>query len=214
MEKNRLFILLFCGCIALFLNGCAKREIKNIGSRGTNIICFGDSLTFGYGVGSGEDYPSALTKIMNMPVINAGIDGDTSIEALRRIDSDVLNRKPLLVIVEFGGNDFLRKVPKEVTANNVREMVEKIQKKGAMVAIVDSSAGLFLREYRLLLSRIARQSQAIFVPAVLSGIITDPSMKSDFIHPNGEGYKLIAQRVYRAILPYLEKNIRLNNPKK
>jgi lysophospholipase L1-like esterase len=200
--------------MVLLLNGCTKREIKNIGSKGANIICFGDSLTFGYGVGGGEDYPSALADMMNMPVINAGIDGDTSIEALKRIDSDILNRKPFLVIVEFGGNDFLRKVPKEVTANNVREMVEQIQKKGAMVAIVDVSAGLFLREYRILLSRIARQNQAIFVPAVLSGIITDPSMKSDFIHPNGEGYKLVAQRVYRAISPYLEKKIRLNNPKK
>jgi len=205
---------LFYSSIVLLLNGCVKREIKNIDSKGTNIICFGDSLTFGYGVGGGEDYPSALAKMLDIPVINAGIDGDTSTEALKRIGSDVLNRKPLLVILEFGGNDFLRKVPKEVTVDNVRQMVREIQKAGAMVAVVDISAGLFLRDYRILLSRIARQDQAIFVPAVLSGIITDPTMKSDFIHPNGEGYKLIAERIHRAISPYLEKQARSKSPKK
>lgn len=205
---------MFYSSIVLLLNGCVKREIKNIDSKGTNIICFGDSLTFGYGVGGGEDYPSALAKMLDIPVINAGIDGDTSTEALKRIGSDVLNRKPLLVILEFGGNDFLRKVPKEVTVDNVRQMVREIQKAGAMVAVVDISAGLFLRDYRILLSRIARQDQAIFVPAVLSGIITDPTMKSDFIHPNGEGYKLIAERIHRAISPYLEKQARSKSPKK
>ncbi|MBM3249606.1 MAG: arylesterase [Candidatus Omnitrophica bacterium] len=214
MRRNRLWVLLFYSSIVLLLNGCVKREIKNIDSKGTNIICFGDSLTFGYGVGGGEDYPSALAKMLDIPVINAGIDGDTSTEALKRIGSDVLNRKPLLVILEFGGNDFLRKVPKEVTVDNVRQMVREIQKAGAMVAVVDISAGLFLRDYRILLSRIARQDQAIFVPAVLSGIITDPTMKSDFIHPNGEGYKLIAERIHRAISPYLEKQARSKSPKK
>jgi lysophospholipase L1-like esterase len=188
------------------LEGCAKREIKNLDSKGTNIICFGDSITFGYGANPGEDYPSALAKMINASVINAGIDGDTSVEALKRLKSDVLDREPLLVIIEFGGNDFLRKIPQEVTMSNIKEMVERIQAQGAMAAIVDMSAGIFLQEYRKAFAEIAHEKSAIFIPSILSGVITNPNLKSDFIHPNADGYKIIAQRIYRTILPYLNQN--------
>ncbi|MCX5703121.1 MAG: arylesterase [Candidatus Omnitrophica bacterium] len=203
--------LLFC---AFAFMGCAKREIKNIDSKGKNIICFGDSITFGYGASEGQDYPSALAKMLDIPVINAGIDGDTSIEALRRIKSDILERKPLLVIIEFAGNDFLRKIPQEVTINNIREMVERVQARGAMVALVDISAGMFLGEYRTIFSKLAKEEGTIFIPSILSGIITNPSLKSDFLHPNANGYKLIAQRIQKAIMPYLERNSALTKSPK
>jgi lysophospholipase L1-like esterase len=196
--------------LVTILAGCAKREIRNIDSKGKNIICFGDSLTFGYGAAPGEDYPTALSKLTQIPLINAGIDGDTSTEALRRIDSDILQRNPLLVIIEFGGNDFLRKTPKEVTLNNIKEMIDAIQAKGSMVAIVDISAGIFLGEYRKLFSSLAKEKKAIFIPAIFNGIITNPRLKSDFLHPNADGYKIIAQRIYRHITPYLNKNILIN----
>ncbi len=197
------FVLWIIGGLA----GCVKREIKNSESNGKNIICFGDSITFGYGVGSGEDFPSALGKLVKVGVINAGIDGDTSTEALKRLDSDVLIREPFLVIIEFGGNDFLRRIPQEETINNIKEMVERIQQIGAMVALADTSAGMFMREYRLAFHKIAEEKGTIFIPSILSGIITNPAMKSDFLHPNANGYKLIAQRIYQSIKPYLNKEI-------
>lgn len=189
--------------IIIALAGCAKREIKNIDSRGKNIICFGDSLTFGYGVNPGEDYPAALRKMVLRQVINAGVDGDRSIEGLARIKADVLDKDPYIVLIEFTGNDFLKKVPLEETMNNIRKMIAQIQAQGAMTAIVDVSAGFFLRDYRLRLAKLADETGSIFVPAVLTGIITNPSMKSDFMHPNPIGYKIVAQRVCRAIAAYL-----------
>jgi len=206
MKKNKLLVLLSCCSIVLLLVGCAKREIKNIDAKGTDIVCFGDSITFGYGANPGEDYPTALAKMIDLPVINSGIDGDTSSEALKRLKSDALDRNPFLVIIEFSGNDFLRKIPKEVTLNNIREMVDQAQSKGAMVAIVDISAGMFLSEYRTAFYKLAREKGAIFIPHILSGIITNPRMKSDFLHPNAQGYQMIAQRIYRTILPYLNQN--------
>jgi len=207
MRKNKIFVIGLIGLLGLL--GCAKKEIKNIDSGGRNIICFGDSITFGYGASPGEDYPSVLAKLINIPVINAGIDGDNTSEALKRLKPDVLDREPLLVIIEFCGNDFLRKFPMEVTLNNIKEMVEQIQAKGAMVAIVDISAGMFLAEYRKAFSNLAREKGAIFIPRLLSGIITNPSMKSDFLHPNANGYKMVTQCIYRAITPYLEQNAKL-----
>jgi len=195
----------FCLLFSVLLTGCAKQEIKNTGSSGKNIICFGDSITFGYGANPGEDYPAALARIISIrPVFNAGINSDTTIEALKRFKSDVLDKDPFMVIIEFSGNDFVQKVPKEVTMKNIAEMIERIQAQGAIVVIADISAGMFLQEYRALLAQLARKKQALFISSILSGIITNPAMKSDFLHPNAKGYAEIARRVYKAIEPYLK----------
>ncbi len=208
MRKNQIIIniltLVFLCFSVLALNKCTKREIKNADSRGTHIICFGDSITFGYGVAPQESYPLVLAKMVSEPVINAGIDGDTSTEALNRLETDVLSRDPRLVVIEFGGNDFLRKVPLDLTVNNIKEMVEKIQARGAMVAITDISSGILMKEFRSPYWKIAKEKGAIFIPSVMVGIITNPQMKSDFFHPNAKGYKIIAERVFRAIKPYLK----------
>jgi lysophospholipase L1-like esterase len=203
-RKSLWFFYTALAIYAFVIIGCAKREIKNVDSKGKNIICFGDSITFGYGANPGEDYPTELSKLLNIPVINAGVDADTTFIALRRLEPDVLSKQPYLVIVEFCGNDFIKKISKEDTIRNLREIIRKIQKQGAMVALVDISAGFFLREYRIAFKKLAQEEGAIFVPAILSGILTNPSMKSDFLHPNATGYKIVAERIYRAIKPYLK----------
>ncbi|MDD5155218.1 MAG: GDSL-type esterase/lipase family protein [Candidatus Omnitrophica bacterium] len=205
-NKKLIFVAVFMGLLALVLISCARRQIKNIDSKGTSIICFGDSITFGHGVNPGEDYPSDLAKMTDLQIINAGIDSDTSADGLQRIDSDVLEKNPRLVIVEFGGNDFIKGLPMEETAANIRAMVDRIQAKGAMVAIFDISSGMIMGNYRSVLRDIALEKQAIFIPDALKGILTNPELKSDFIHPNAAGYKIVAHRVYRAIRPYLNEN--------
>jgi len=139
-----ILVIALLGYWVIALTGCVRNDIKNINSRGKNIICFGDSITSGYGVDHGENYPSFLSKMLGMPVVNAGIDGDTSVGGLQRIEMDVLEREPLLVVIEFGGNDFLYKIPQELTIKNISEMIDRIQAKGAMVALVDVSADIFL----------------------------------------------------------------------
>lgn len=207
MSKNKIiYVIVLLGCSAIAWIGCAKREIKNIDSRGKNIICFGNSITAGAGVGEGQDYPSLLSKMTGLPVVNAGGSGDTAYDGLNRIRQDVLDKDPLLVIVEFGGNDFLRRLPLKETVDNVRKITEMIQTRGAMVAITDVSSGLIMENYRKQYEKLSRQTGAIFIPNALGGILTNPSLKSDYIHPNAKGYKIIVQRIYRAIIPYLNQN--------
>ena len=134
--------------LSIALSGCVKQEIKNLHAKGNSIICFGDSITFGYGANPGEDYPTALGKMTKLSVINAGVDGDTSFAALERLKQDVLSKNPRLVIVEFCGNDFLKKIPRETTVKNLNEIIDRIQAQGIMVALVDISAGMFFKEYR------------------------------------------------------------------
>ncbi len=202
MSRNKLKYILII--LSILFVGCFKPEIKNLDARGANIICFGDSITFGYGANPGEDYPVALRKMVRFPVINAGVDGDTTFSALERLENDVLLKNPRLVIVEFCGNDFLKKIPKEDTVRNLKVIIERIQNKGAMVALVDISAGMFFSEYRAAFKKLAAEKKAIFVSGVLNRIITNPAMKSDFLHPNARGYKIVASRVHSAITRYIK----------
>lgn len=205
------------GCLLaiFFICGCSKREIKNLDSKGKTIVCFGDSITWGYGADPGEDYPKALGELLpNYTVINSGVNADTTTMGLERFKEDALDKDPVLVIIEMCGNDFIKKVPFDLTIKNVGEMIDIAQKHGAMVALVDISSGMFLKDYRESFTKLAREKDVIFIPQILKGIITNPSMKSDFIHPNGAGYKIIAKKIYRVVSPYLEKNVLLRNGRK
>jgi acyl-CoA thioesterase I len=205
MKKKITYVLSFCFLVILSAS-CSRREIRNIGAKGKNVICFGDSITFGIGAVPGYGYPADLSLMMSLPVINAGIEGEPTSEAVRRLKADVLDRNPLLVIIEFGGNDFLRKVPAAETLDNIRKMVDMVQAAGAMVAIADIGGGGILDDYHRLFYNLAIEKNTIFIPGLLNGILTSRSLKSDPIHPNADGYKIIAHRVYRAILPSLNQN--------
>ncbi|TBR16798.1 arylesterase [bacterium] len=212
MSKNRTVIIVGTSVclLSLFiflLSGCVAKRIKNVDSQGKNIICFGDSITLGVGSEPKNNYPVFMSKMMlDAHVINAGIEGDTTQEALKRLQNDALNRDPLLVIIELGGNDFLHKIPFDETIKNVEEIIKSIQAKGAMVAIADINVGLIMGEYGAEYRRLSDKYNAIFIPNLFRGILTDLQLKSDFLHPNSRGYQIIAHRVYRAILPYLNQN--------
>lgn len=194
----------FLASLCIFaVMGCAKREIMNAHSQGKNIICFGDSLTYGYGVEESESCPVILGKLFSCSVFNKGINGNTTVDALQRLNADVLENSPRMVIVEFGGNDFMNKIPISHTISNLRYIIAKIQHTGAMVALVDISSGLFLGEYRDAYKRLAQETKSLFIAGAFNGIITNPNLKSDFLHPNAQGYQLVAKRICQAIAPYL-----------
>jgi acyl-CoA thioesterase-1 len=208
-KKPRLFSI--CLFFALF-NSCGGDpfdSIRNIRSSGESIICFGDSLTEGVGAGSGEEYPTVLSRQLALPVINAGLRGDTSAQALERLSTSVLNKNPRLVIVLLGGNDFLRQVPRQETRKNLEEIVRRIQNAGAMVVIAGLKLGFFTDEYGPIFEETARQFGALYVAQVLKGILNDSALRSDPIHPNGAGYRLIAERIAEKIMPLLREADRL-----
>ena len=193
----------------IIFSSCGSRgsfsDVRNLQSRGQNIVCFGDSLTEGVGAEKGEDYPSRLARELSHPVINAGRRGDTSADGLARLEQDVLEKNPRLVIVLFGGNDFMRQVPLNETRRNLEEIVRHIQARGAMVALVGMRLGLFTDEYGPIYEEIAKQHGALYIPEVLKGILSDPRLKGDSIHPNSAGYQLMAERIVKQVKPLLEE---------
>ena len=201
------------GCLFLILAGACGGErydkIRNIRSTGETIVCFGDSLTEGVGADAGGEYPSVLSSLIGFPVVNAGRRGDTTAQALERLPDAVLNKNPRLVIVFLGGNDFLRQVPRQETRKNLEEIVRRIQASGAMVVIAGLRLGLFTDEFSPIFEESAEQSGALYVAQVMKGIFTDSKLRSDPIHPNGAGYRLIAGRIAERIKPLLQEANRL-----
>jgi lysophospholipase L1-like esterase len=180
-------------------------NVANLGSHGTNIIAFGDSLTAGYGAGAGEDYPSRMALMIKTPIINAGVSGDTTDMALARVDTDVLSRDPRIVIVGLGGNDFLRGVPISATEANLRAIVRKIQGAGAMVVLIGYRFPSLNTNYETMYERVAKDERCLLVSGVLRGIWTDPSLKSDEIHPNARGYEIVAERISKPVMKLIKK---------
>jgi acyl-CoA thioesterase-1 len=197
----------FCFGAVLLLCGCVDFNVRNINSPGKNIICFGNSLTSGYGTDKESSYPAVLAHLTSFNVINAGLAGETTKGALQRLGTDVLDKNPVLVIIELGGNDLLEKVPLPETINNLRRIIEEIQKKGVMAALVDISSSILFEEYRDAYRNLAKEKGAIFISQAVDGIITEPALKSDYLHPNNHGYRIMAHRIYRAVMPYLNRNI-------
>ena len=190
--------------IVLVLLGCSA-DVRNLQSRGTAVIAFGDSLTAGVGATSGADYPSRVAAMTGIEIVNAGVSGDTTDDALRRIDADVLSKNPRIVIIGLGGNDFLRQMPMSATEANLRAIVKQIQDAGAMVVLLGFRFPTFGPKYEDMYERVANDTGGLLVPDVLDGILNNPRLKSDDIHPNADGYALIAERVAGPLAKLKEK---------
>jgi acyl-CoA thioesterase-1 len=163
------------------------------------IICFGDSLTYGTGAGEGMDYPSQLSKMIAKSVINAGVPGDTTARASRRLESDVLSKSPDLVLITLGGNDLKNGVAKDLAFENLRKIVESIQKTGAKVILGGLKFPLRDRGFGRAYQKLADDTGAILIPDIYEGIMGNRKLMSDPIHPNGDGYKIMARKFYEAM---------------
>jgi len=186
---------------SLFIS-CGPR-IANRDSIGRTIICFGNSITEGVGAGAGQDYPSHIQQMTDVQVINAGVAGDTTGDGLKRIETDVLGHNPKIVIVEFGANDFLKKIPKEETFKNMELIVQQLHNNGVIVVVAVVRTGILTDSYVQGFQDIAKKYRALLIPDILRGILTNPKLKYDQIHPNSEGYKIIAERIYQNIKPFI-----------
>lgn len=171
------------------------QKVRNLDSRNSAIIAFGDSLTAGVGAQESEAFPARLAAKAGVEIVNAGVSGDTTESALARIETDVLARDPRIVIVGLGGNDFLRRAPIATTEANLREIVRRVQAGGAMVVLLGFDFPNFGPSYAGMYERIADDEQCLLVEDLLDGIINNPSLKSDEVHPNAAGYELMAERI-------------------
>ncbi|MFP4350516.1 MAG: arylesterase [Thermodesulfobacteriota bacterium] len=178
-------------------------EIRNADPLGTTLIAFGDSLTYGTGAGPGRDYPTRLSELLGLPVVNAGVPGDTTASALRRLAADVLTRSPRIVFITLGGNDLKNGVSREAAFGNLREIIEGIQAEGALVVLAGIDIPFWGRGFAQAYRDLARETGAVLIPDIFDGIIGDRRLMSDSIHPNAAGYALMAEKFHEAVRPYV-----------
>ena len=185
----------------LLLAACGSKSGKKqtkIAADST-ILALGDSLTYGYGASPAESYPAQLQKLTGWDIINGGISGDTSAQALSRLPA-LLQRKPKLVIISIGGNDFLRKLPEAETRNNIAEIIESVQKENIPAVLVGvphlSVGALFghLSDHPLY-QELAEQYKIPLFEGAWSEILSDEKLKSDQIHANAAGYRIFAEKL-------------------
>ena len=179
------------------------------------LICFGDSLTAGYGTDFGEAYPDDLQRLLNAQgyhyhVINAGISGNTTKDGLDRIQL-VIAHHPELVVVEFGGNDGLRGLPIEQTEANLSSIVDHLQKSGAKVVL----AGItlppdygpdYIKKFDAMYPALAKQYHVRLLPFILQNVYGVPGdMQEDATHATAQGNKQVALNVEALIRPLLKR---------
>jgi lysophospholipase L1-like esterase len=198
---KKLVYIVFCALVLLLGYRLFSTSMpgKNTDVRGQTIVCFGDSLTYGTGAGKEMDYPSQLSKLLGIPVINAGVAGDTTASALTRLEEDVLSKAPDLVLITLGGNDLKNGVPRDRTFENLRMIVASIQDTGAKVIIGGIRFPMRDRGFGRAYAELADETDAVLIPDIFEGIMGNRKLMSDPIHPNDAGYKLMADKFYEAI---------------
>lgn len=171
------------------------RPIANLKPGPGPIVALGDSLAAGTGSETRRGYLAVLSERLKVEIVNRGVPGDTTAMGLKRLESDVLSLQPALVIVQLGGNDFLQKVPLEETFQNLEQIVEQTQSRGAAVLLVGTQSGLFGNQAAQRYRQLSRRRQTGFVKNLLSGILTQTDLKADPIHPNDRGYERVADLI-------------------
>ena len=202
-------LLLFLVLVLLLVGGFYTWKWMNrpaVGSIGLDesIIFFGDSLVYGVGATKGNDMPSLLSKKFNREFMNKGVPGDTTKDGLERLERDVLQHNPGLVLLLLGGNDVLQKIDQEETFTNLGIIIDRIQAQGGQVILIGVRGGLLLDSYDDNYMRLAWEKKIVHVPDILDGIFTDPSLKADRVHPNDDGYQKMFERLEPAVLLFLE----------
>lgn len=179
------------------------------------IVCFGDSLTAGYGTEPGQSYPDYLQTDLDAAgykyhVVNAGISGNTTKDGLERVTS-IAAMKPAIVVVEFGGNDGLRGLRIEDSRANLDKIIATLKSSGTRVVL----AGItlppdygrdYIRQFNETYVLLAKKFHVPLLPFLLQGVFgVDGMMQRDRTHATAEGNKIVAKNVLSLIEPLLKK---------
>ncbi|WP_446743602.1 arylesterase [Silvibacterium acidisoli] len=181
----------------------------------STIVCFGDSLTAGYGAEAGHSYPDSLQKLLDSHgyhyrVINKGVSGDTTKDGVARLP-EIIALHPQIAVVEFGGNDGLRGLPITSTRTNLDQIVTTLQKAGIKVAL----AGItlppdygpdYIHDVNQTYTMAAQKFHVPLLPFLLDHVYGVPgAMQQDGIHATAKGNVMVAENVFALIRPMLKK---------
>ncbi len=201
LERSLALACLLSAAVAVA--ACAP-DAAHLDSPGRTLIAFGDSITAGVGAEEGRAYPAILQQMLQVEVLSRGVPGETTADAVARIEA-ILAERPWLVLVEFGGNDILRRVPIERTEDNLRQVLDKLRSRRVAAVLVGVRAPYIGGRYAEMFERLSSEFDAPLVDDALADILADPSLKADEIHPNATGHRLLAEAIAQTLRPLIDR---------
>lgn len=187
------------------LAACGKPSRHATVPVGGTVLALGDSVTYGTGAAPGEDWPTLLAAATGWRVVNAGVPGDTALAAQDRLPALLAKHQPALVIIEIGGNDFLRRRPAAEVKEDIRRLLKAAQASGAQVVLVAVPALSLMAAVAgrpsdaPLYAELADEEKVALVPDVFSVVLADAALRADPIHPNAAGYRQLAQGLHQRL---------------
>ncbi|MBK9159953.1 MAG: arylesterase [Nitrosomonadales bacterium] len=191
--------------LALLAVACGEKAGETALPAGSTVLALGDSLTAGAGVSAEEAWPALLASRTGWDIINGGINGNTSSDALKRLPGLLDQHDPALVLVTLGGNDMLRHLPEEETVANLEQIIGLVRQHGAKPVLLatpkPSLAGAVFQNlsppdfYR----QVADAQHVPLIEDAVAEVLSDPKMKGDPLHPNAEGHVLLSGKLFDAL---------------
>jgi len=121
---------------------------------------------------------------------------------MNRLD-EILRLQPRVVLLCLGGNDGLQQLPTDKTFANLSAIIDRLQAQGSFVVLIGVRSASISDRYASHFKKLAKEKHVLFVPNILSGILGTPNLMSDYVHPNEDGYKAIAERLEKILTPFL-----------
>jgi acyl-CoA thioesterase-1 len=213
--KNKMVFVLWVIFSVVFM-ACATTGGSTSASTsvGETIVCLGDSLTAGTGINvAGKDdkskaWPAFLQNKVNIPVINAGVSGDTTAKGLARVKKDVLSKNPRIVIIFLGSNDYFQKVPLSTTKNNLQKIIDMVNDGSRKIYLTSIYGPGWNDQVDDMFNTLASSNNIEQIDTSFDGKVwgVKENMSADGIHPNAKGYEIIADYIFEVLKPYLEAN--------
>jgi lysophospholipase L1-like esterase len=164
------------------------------------VLAFGDSLTKGTGASADASYPAVLSRRLDREVINAGVAGETSGEGRERLSGVLARTQPDLLLLCHGGNDFLQDYEPARIRRNLRGMIEQARDRGVEVVLIGVPSRGIMLSTASLYEDLAGELDVPLVAGVIGEILGDPTLRSDRVHPNRQGYRMLAGAVYDVLV--------------
>ena len=207
------------------------RNLKDI----NRVVTFGDSITYGAGATKREKCWANLVVSMlesfkgsSVELINQGIPANIlsretpaydyagNLCGLERLERDVINPRPDLIIIAYGFNDARGGTSPGVFRRDYQEMIDRIRSVyDPMITAVnlfymhemfyhncehwECSDADVTEEFNLIIRQLAEKNDLIYADVYAAQKDLDWAVCCDHCHPNDLGHLLIANRIFESI---------------